>query len=398
MHGTGGQMLITFFSNYYNHHQAALCQALSGKEGVDFYFVETEPMESFRRDMGWGGEELPGFVISAWEDEEKRDMALDLAGRSDAVIIGSAPEWYVEKRIEQDRLVFRYTERPMKEGWIKMFIPRLARKFYRLHYRNRDRNVYLLGASAFAAYDYSLLRSYPGKCLKFGYFPQGEKLGFEELMKKKQGPVTILWTGRFLKLKRCELFVQALGELKRRGCDFRARIVGEGEREGEIRSLVDSLGIGGTVEISGFVKPEENRELMRRAHIYVMTSNFLEGWGSVIYEALSEGCAVVASHACGCTNWLVSPERTGLVFRNGSRKSLVDKLERFIRDEELRYSCQKGAYEQMKELWNPDRAAERIVEAAGSLLEGRGLPDYEDGPLSRADIVKNNWYREPAGV
>lgn len=389
-------MVITFFSNYYNHHQKALCDSLATMEQVTFYFVETEPMEAFRKNMGWGQEEVPGYVLRAHEDAKKKQRAMDLSMSSDVVMIGSAPEEYVEKRIEANKLTFRYTERPMKEGFIKMFIPRLAKKFYRLHYKNRDKKLYLLGASAYAAADYKILRSYPGKCLKFGYFPEEERNSFEVVsaQKDKSECVEILWTGRFLKLKRAELLLKALGRLKKRGLNFHLRLIGNGEREAGLKTLTEKLGLSDRVDFSDFVKPSEVRGLMEKADIYVMTSSFLEGWGSVIYEALSAGCAVVASHACGCTPWLVKPEDTGLVFKNGSVDSLEDKLYRFMTDEKLRHSCQKNAYEQMNTLWNPMKAAERIVEFSKSVLETGEMKKFDEGPLSPAPILKNNWYRE----
>lgn len=389
-------MIITFYSNYFNHHQKALCDSLNSISGVEFYFVETEPMEEFRRNMGWDSFEMPSYVISAYASQELTDLALSLAVDSDLAIIGSAPEWYIEKRIENNQLTFRYTERPMKEGVIKMFIPRLARKFYKLHYKNRQKQMYVLGASAYAAYDYSLLHSYPDKCLKFGYFPVGEELPFDEILKEKgeKAVPEILWTGRFLKLKRADLLIKALGNIKKRGCSFKLKMIGNGEEEQHLKALVKSCGLEGEVDFSDFVKPHEVRRLMERADIYVMTSNFLEGWGSVIYEALSAGCAVAASHACGCSPWLVKNEATGLLFKSGSVASLEDKLYRFLTDKQLKRSCQKGAYEQMKDLWNPDVAAARIVETAESIIAGKGLPGYEDGPLSQAEILKNNWYED----
>ena len=48
-----------------------------------------------------------------------------------------------------------------------------------MHYKNRDKNIYVLGASAYASYDYKLLDSYDGRVLEFGYFPEGEKLSWE---------------------------------------------------------------------------------------------------------------------------------------------------------------------------------------------------------------------------
>lgn len=388
-------MIITFYSNYYNHHQKSLCDALSEIEDVDFYFVETEPIEEFRKNMGWGQEKKPDYVISAYSSEELKYMALELAERSDLVIIGSAPEWYIEKRIEQNGLIFRYTERPMKEGWIKMFIPRLAKKFYHLHYRNRNKNIYVLGASAYAAYDYALLHSYRNKCLKFGYFPKAEELPLNEVMQKKgrTDRLNILWTGRFLRLKRADLLIKALGRLKKKGYDFSLLMVGNGEQENYLKQLSVKCDLSERVEFRDFVTPDEVRILMEEADIYCMTSNFLEGWGSVIYEALSAGCGVIASHACGCSPWLVRDGETGFLYRNGSVRSLEDRLERFFTDDTLLKKCQKGAYIQMNTLWNPKVAAERIVAFAKASLSGEAVV-YEEGPLSLAPILKNSWYKD----
>lgn len=391
-------MIITFFSNYYNHHQAALCEALSKLEGVEFYFIETEPMESFRQNMGWTVEDFPDFVIKAHANEESRQMALHLSDISDVVMIGSAPEWYVEKRIAENKLTLRYTERPMKEGVIKMFIPRLAKKFYKLHFKNRKKDIFVLGASAYAAWDYSILKSYPGKCLKFGYFPEGEKLSYEELSEIKDESrtdniPTILWMGRFLKLKRADLLIRALGEISKKNIPFRLKLIGNGEEENNLKALASSLLPQGSYSFEDFVKPKEARKKMQQSDIYVMTSNKLEGWGSVIYEALSEGCAVVASHACGCTPWLVKDKETGFVFKSGDYHSLAKKLEILLRDEEGRKDCGRNAYMNMQKNWNPQIAAKRIKEFTQSYLDGK-TKLFDEGPLSRAEILKNNWYND----
>lgn len=388
-------MIITFYSNYFNHHQKALCDELSALSDTEFYFVETEPMEEFRSGMGWGVKDMPSYVISAYESDDKREAAMELSRISDVAIVGSAPEEYVEERILSGKLTFRYTERPMKEGWIKMFIPRLTKKFYRLHYRNRNRDLYLLGASAYAAADYKLLHSYPGKCLKFGYFPVGEPLTEEELFaKKNRGDVpNILWTGRFLKLKRADLLLTALGEIHKKGIPFHLTMVGNGEEEENLRKIAEDLKLTEVVTFMDFVKPHEVRQMMEEADLYIMTSNFLEGWGSVIYEGLSAGCAVIASHACGCSPWLVKPEETGLLYKSGDAKSLQDKLERFLTDPSLRDLCGRGAYRQMQTLWNPKVAAKRIREFSEGILDKRPV-SYEDGPLSPAPVLKNNWYRD----
>lgn len=388
-------MTLAFFSNYFNHHQKALCDEWFKLLGEDFTFVETEPMEEFRTSMGWEIKNVPSYVLEAHKGDTQKQKAMELANSCDVVIIGSAPETFVEQRIKNNRLTFRYTERPLKEGIIKMFIPRLAKKFYRIHYKNRNKNLYLLGASAFASNDYRRLSSYPDKCYKFGYFPFIHVWDMEELMEKKREnkPLRILWAGRFLKLKRADLLIEAAKGLKKDHIPFAIRIIGNGEEENKLKALVIKYGLEECISFCGFLSPEEVRKEMEAANIYVMTSNFLEGWGSVIYEGLSAGCAVVASHSCGSTPWLIQSGKNGYVFKNGDSKSLQNKLKRLLLDRELTELCGRNAYQQMQNLWNPEIAAKRVVEFSESIRKGHAI-SYQEGPLSKAPIIKNNWYKE----
>ena len=390
---------LTFYSNYYNHHQKALCDAFYELLGEGFTFVETMPMEEFRSGMGWG-EDSPSYVLRTYESEENEKRARMLGSSSDLVIMGTAPEYYIEPRIESDGIVFRYSERPLKEGFIKFFIPRLTKKYLHLHVRNRNRRIYILGASAYTSYDFrKMFNSYPDKCYKFAYFPKHMEYDYESLYRRKceiaqkEGAVTILWMGRMIRLKRADLLIRAVATLRRRGYDLRLNLVGEGDQKKNLTALSEKLGVSDVVRFEGFLSPDEAREKMADAQIYVCTSNFLEGWGSVVYEGLNAGCAVVASHACGATPWLVRHGLTGFVFRSGSADSLADKLERLIRDEKLRHDLGKHAYELMDTMWNPQVAAKRVVGLYEALMQGKDTP-YEDGPCSKAEILKNNWFKD----
>lgn len=389
---------LTFFSNYFNHHQKALCDSWYELLGDGFTFVETMPMEEFRASMGWG-EDTPSYVLRSYESKENDERARGLGLNSDLVVMGTAPEYFIEPRLELNKIIFRYSERPLKEGFIKFFIPRLTKKYLHLHVRNRDKNIYILGASAFTSLDYKkMFNSYPNKCYKFGYFPVHLEYDMDLLMEKKseladlnQTKTTILWEGRMLKLKRADLLVKAAAILKNKGYDFKVTLVGDGEERENLVALADRLGVADIVSFEGFLKPNEARQKMSEAMIYVMTSNFWEGWGSVIYEGLNAGCAVVASHACGATPWLVKDGVTGLVYKSGSAESLASKIEKLLLDDELRRKLSYGAYRQMHDVWNPMNAATRVIGLAEALLEGKNSP-YADGPCSVAEYVKNNWY------
>ena len=393
---------LTFFSNYYNHHQKALCDEWYSILGDGFTFVETEPIEGFRATMGWGKEEVPPYVLRTYTSPEAHEKAMKLGRDSDLVVMGTAPEIYIEERLLLNRIIFRYSERPLKEGFIKFFIPRLTKKYLHLHVRNRNRNIYILAASAYTAWDYKrMFNSYPGKCYKFGYFPVHMEYDVDRLMDRKSicadretgdsHMPTILWEGRMLRLKRPDLLMKAAKKLKAGGYSFRLTFVGDGREKKKLERLAKMYGLSDITTFIGFLSPESAREKMADARIYVMTSNFLEGWGSVIYEALNAGCATVVSHAPGAAPWLVKNGETGLLFKNGSVSSLAEQLEKLIRDPELCERYGKAAYEQMSSLWNPAVAARNVLTLADDLSSGRPC-SIKEGPCSPAGILKNKWF------
>ena len=353
-------------------------------------------MEAFRSKMGWGKEEIPPYVLRSYESPENEALALSLAENSDVVIMGTAPERYLRERMQLGRLTFRYSERPLKEGRWKIFVPYLAKKFYVNHISNRSRPIYCLCAGAFVSSDYKfLLNSYKDKCYKFGYFPFPEQRTVEELsaLKGQNDRVRILWCGRFLKLKRADLLIRAAAAAADQGFDFTLKIVGEGEEEQHLRRLVDITGLSDRTEFAGYLSPGQTREEMARADIYVCTSNKLEGWGSVIYEGLAAGCTVIATSKAGATPFLVEDGKTGFVFRSGDAKSLTDRLISCLKDREGARRMGENACTLMKESWNPEVAAKRLITVSEKLLRGEAF-FYDDGPMSKAGILYENWYKD----
>lgn len=394
---------LTFFSNYFNHHQKALCDEWYSLLGEGFTFVETEPIEGFRSTMGWGKEDVPPYVLKTYVSDAAHKKALELGRNSDLVIMGTAPEIYIEERLKLNRIIFRYSERPLKEGFIKFFIPRLTKKYIHLHVRNRRKNIHVLAASAYTAWDFlKMFNSYPGRCYKFGYFPEHKQYNVKKLMDRKRinadretgdaDMPTILWEGRMLRLKRPDLLITAAKKLRDKGYNFRVLFVGEGKVRKKLQIKTIMYGLSDVVSFMDFLSPDEAREKMADSKIYVMTSNFLEGWGSVIYEALNAGCATVVSHAPGAAPWLVKNEKTGLIFKNGNADSLADQLEKLLKDPTLITKYGTAAYKQMETMWNPQVAAKNVLTLADDLTEGRKC-SIRSGPCSKAGIVTNHWFR-----
>ena len=137
--------------------------------------------------------------------------------------------------------------------------------------------------------------------------------------------------------------------------------------------------------------PLEVIENMEKADIFMMTSDFNEGWGAVVNEAMSTGCAVLISSALGCAKYLVSDKENGFIYQFGNQKDMNDKLYLMATDHKLRKEAGKNAFKTISSEYNQTVAVKRLMEFIGS--GNSKVKEYESGPLSLAPVTKNNWYK-----
>ena len=162
-------MTFTFASNYINHHQIPLCNALYRELGGDFTFVQTMPMERERVDMGWSVDvrSLP-YVKCLYEEEAECRRRIV---QSDMTLLGwTEREDLAEERLASGKPTLRVSERLYREGQWRAVSPRGLAAKYREHIRYRRQPVCMLCAGAYAPSDFHLIGAYPGKLFRWGYF------------------------------------------------------------------------------------------------------------------------------------------------------------------------------------------------------------------------------------
>ena len=149
------------------------------------------------------------------------------------------------------------------------------------------------------------------------------------------------------------------------------------------------------VTFLGSMKPSQVRSHMEQAGIYLFTSDRQEGWGAVLNESMNSGCAVVASHAIGAVPYLVKNNENGLIYQSGNVDMLYEKVKYLLDHPEEQKRLGKAAYRTITETWNAEVAAQRLINLAQHILNGEESPDlYENGPCSRAEIIKDDWFHE----
>ena len=378
-------MRIVFLSNFFNHHQSALSDALWAQTGGKYYFVETSAMPQSRKALGYHVEQKP-YVLRYQGNEEQ---VLKLIREADVVLVGSTPEKLVRQRIRTGKLMFRYAERPLKKGlepW--KYLPRLVR----WHWRNpMNKPIYMLCASAYTAGDYAKFGLFLDRTYKWGYFPETKHYEDIHALLDRKDTAQILWCGRFLPLKHADDVLVAAKRLREDGYSFRLNFIGRGEMEPKLRQMVENFHLEDCVVFLGSMKPEEVREHMEKAGIYLFTSDRQEGWGAVLNESMNSGCAVIASHAIGSVPFLIRDGENGLIYKSGNVDMLYEKIKHLLNRPEKQKQLGMAAYETITTKWNAETAVERLMKLAAEISkrECKPLP-FEEGPCSIAEIRKES--------
>lgn len=388
-------MIVTFLSNYINHHQIPFCNACYELWGQGFHFVQTRPMEQERLSMGWSdqGQGLP-YVSCLYEQEEAcRRLVLE----SDVLLAGwSDQEELVQQRLQEGKLTVRISERLYREGQWKAISPKGLWHKYKEHIRFRNSPAYLLCAGAYVASDFHLIGAYPGKMFKWGYFTQLRTYQEGELASKKgrDGKVHIAWAARLIPLKHPEYVIRLAKDLKELAgkgyfgnTEFHLDLIGGGELEPQIRELAHREQVSELCTFHGFQTPDKVRDLMEQSDIFLFTSNYLEGWGAVVNEAMNSGCAVVASLQAGAVPYLIEHGVNGLAYPDGDYESMKKQVCRLISDSSMRAELGRKAYHTIRDLWNADHAAKALSEFLLGLMDTGELHVCKEGPLSVAPVL-----------
>ena len=384
---------FVFISNYLNHHQIPFCNAMYQLLSEDFVFIETETMDKERIEMGWEQQMHIPYLKKYYEEPI---LCRELTASAKVVLFGgSDEESYIYDRLKSGKPVIRYSERLYKTGQWKAVSPRGLKKKYHDHTSYRKQPVYLLCAGAYVPSDFHLVGAYPGKMLKWGYFPETRHYDVQQLMAGKRSG-SILWAARFLDWKHPELPLKTAAYLKERGCSFRMDIVGGGVMEDDIRRLAEKLELENTVTFHGFCPPKQVRTMMEQTDIYLATSDRKEGWGAVINEAMNSGCAVVGSSMMGAVPYLIRHGQNGMIYRDGSEQMLFQMTEKLLGDRELCHRLGQNALQTVTEEWNAEEAAKRLLGfcVRSHFLDAKDLSGEVDlgitpvsGPVSEAPVI-----------
>ena len=384
-------MNLVFITNYVHHHQIPLADELYGMLGDGYKYVATDALPGWLIKGGYDPSISRPYVVRAYENEAEKRMAMHLANDADVVIIGSAPEEYVRERIKAGKVTFRYCERWFKNRPWFLSGPRAWYNFWHDHIRYRNKPLYMLAASAYTCRDVNTIGAYKNKVFKWGYFTKVEDFPLEASadlgVSRKETEVRLLWGSRSLRWKHPELPLKLAKRLKDRKYKFFIDMYGSGEELEPTKELAEKLDVMDVVRFQGNLPNDEILKQMRHHQIFLFTSDRNEGWGAVLNESMSNGCAVVASNMIGSVPFLIEDGVNGLIFKSEDLDSLETKVVSLLDSDDYRRTIARNAIKTMREVWSPKNAAEQFLRLIDALKANDIDSIPSDGPCSLAPMI-----------
>lgn len=153
--------------------------------------------------------------------------------------------------------------------------------------------------------------------------------------------VTILFLGRLVPRKGCQLLLEAITQLAKKPelPAFRVIVCGRGQLEASLKQYIAQHKLDNIVTFTGFVPEEDKPRYYASADISVFPSSGGESFGIVLLEAMTSGkAALLAGDNPGYRSVLST--NTDVLFDPNNAQQLANKIEALLTDDQLRKESQ----------------------------------------------------------
>ncbi|MEK7213627.1 MAG: glycosyltransferase family 4 protein [Patescibacteria group bacterium] len=166
---------------------------------------------------------------------------------------------------------------------------------------------------------------------------------------KKENDIFLITTSRLVVKNAVEDIIDALSYLPE---NVKSLILGQGYQEEELKEKVENLKLKDRVHFLGFVPHKDMPQYLHISDIFIRPS-LSEGFGNSYIEAMAAGIPVIATPVGGIVDFLRDGE-TGLFCEVQNPRSIVQKIEKLIKDKESRDYIVQNAIKMVKEKydWN----------------------------------------------
>lgn len=379
-------MKLLQVTNIVSHHQLPIARQFVKLLGENnFRFAALAPPDIGRLRLGWACNDPEPWILRPGEIHSDRLKFERWWVEADVVLCGERLFNLFADRISRQKLCFYMSERWWKPpiGIFRMLSFKYLKMFFQLKCLANSDLFHYLPIGPIASNDIGRIAKFREREWSWGYFSAPSSI-FS--LTHHASPLKVLWVGRMLDWKRLDTLIYALSDASKAGLDFKLTIVGEGPERATIEKLARLKLKSHEYDLFDSLPAAEIMGVMRAHDVYVLPSSAYEGWGVVINEAMSCGCAIVASKDTGAAAAMVEDNVNGLLFNPGDWRDLSLKIQRLGRDDALRFRLATAAFHTVQDFWSPQCAAERFVAVSEALLDYRCTPSYQAGPMSRPSL------------
>jgi glycosyltransferase involved in cell wall biosynthesis len=145
--------------------------------------------------------------------------------------------------------------------------------------------------------------------------------------KKKSKKLKILFTGKLVHRKGCDLLLKAIFILNKKQ-NFQKKtdvyIVGDGNLKKKYLKLKKELNLT-NVKFCGFKNQTSIKKFYRNSNLFIMPSRE-ENWGLAVNEAMASANSIICSNLVGCSKNLVKNNYNGYIFKSDDFRDLAKKI------------------------------------------------------------------------
>lgn len=175
---------------------------------------------------------------------------------------------------------------------------------------------------------------------------------------------TFVCVGRLDENKNFSLVIQAVSVLKKRGIECKLILLGQGEKESDLKKQAETLGISDRVFFLGYQSNPYSYIARSKA---LCISSYSEGFPTVALETMALGIPFVTTKVSGASEELSDNENCGLV-SDWNADEYADKLQKLLTDSKLYGHMSKNCLEKVK-----DYSVEHYVSSFENLLSDLGV-------------------------
>lgn len=173
-----------------------------------------------------------------------------------------------------------------------------------------------------------------------------------------QSPLTLLYLGQLEEQKGVIFLINTFK--KANNPDLQLSIAGRGSQEIIIKNLTKE---DSRIKFFNFLDKKQLVEIFQQTDLTVIPSLCYENSPTVIYESYLSGVPVLVSDSGGQVE-LVEENKTGLIFKTGDERDLLEKINYFYNNRELINSWRSNILEKIK-----DYGAEEYIRKIFSFIK-----------------------------